>query len=42
VRLVDLTRFVCGPRRCFPVIGGMLVYQDTNHVTVAFNRTLGR
>jgi hypothetical protein len=41
VRVVDLTRFFCGPRRCFPVIGGVLVYKDENHLTPLFARTLG-
>jgi hypothetical protein len=41
VRSVDLTKFFCGPRRCFPVIGGVLVYKDENHLTPLFARTLG-
>ena len=41
VRLVDLTRFFCGRRRCYPVIGGVLVCKDSTHLTAAFSRTLG-
>jgi hypothetical protein len=41
VRVVDLSRFFCGARRCFPVIGGVLVYKDQNHLTPLFARTLG-
>ena len=41
VRVVDLSRFFCGPRRCFPVVGGVLVYKDQNHLTPLFARTLG-
>jgi hypothetical protein len=41
VRSVDLTKFFCGPRRCFPVVGGVLVYKDENHLTPLFARTLG-
>jgi len=38
---IDLTRFFCDDTRCFPVIGGLLAYQDITHVTPAFARTLG-
>jgi hypothetical protein len=41
VRGVDLTSFFCGPSRCFPVVGGVLVYKDENHLTPLFARTLG-
>ncbi len=40
-RLVDLTRFMCGRRRCFSVVGGALVHKDTNHLTREFAATLG-
>ena len=38
---VDLTDFFCGSRRCFPVVGGVLVYKDENHLTPLFAQTLG-
>lgn len=41
IRYVDLTDFFCDPKYCFPVIGGVLVHRDTNHMTVAFSTTLG-
>jgi hypothetical protein len=41
VHLVDLSRLFCGRRRCFPVIGGALVYKDGNHLTRVFAATLG-
>ena len=41
VRVVDLTRFFCDSRRCFPVIGGALVHKDDHHLTVVFASTLG-
>jgi hypothetical protein len=41
VRLVDLTRFFCDARRCFPVIGGALVNKDITHITAVFGATLG-
>jgi hypothetical protein len=41
VRVIDMTRFFCDTRRCYPVIGGVLVYKDENHMTPLFSRTLG-
>jgi hypothetical protein len=40
VVLLDLTRFFCSPRHCFPVIGGVLVQKDISHVTTTFMRTM--
>jgi SGNH domain-containing protein len=41
VGAVDLTRFFCGPRHCYPVIGGVLVHKDQHHITRAYSTTLG-
>ena len=41
VDVIDLTRFFCGARRCFPVVGGVLVHKDEGHITQLFGRTLG-
>ena len=41
VRVIDLTSFMCGPRQCYPVVGGVLVNRDTNHLSQAFSATLG-
>lgn len=38
---VDLTKFFCGRRMCYPVIGGVLVRKDVDHVTSVFSTTLG-
>jgi hypothetical protein len=38
---VDLTRFFCDRATCYPVVGGVLVYHDQNHMTPLFARTLG-
>ena len=35
-----MSRFFCNSRRCFPVIGGVLVYADGNHMTPRVNLTL--
>ena len=40
-RVVDLTRQFCGRRHCFPVVGGVLVHRDVDHLTQLFARTLG-
>jgi peptidoglycan/LPS O-acetylase OafA/YrhL len=40
VRTVDLTRFFCGRRRCYPVIGGALVFKDPTHLTPVYARSL--
>jgi hypothetical protein len=41
VRAIDLTRFMCGRTRCFPVVGGVLVHKDIGHLTRVFSTTLG-
>ena len=41
VRVLDLTPFICGARRCYPVVGGALVHKDGGHITQVFSRTLG-
>jgi len=41
VRTVDLTRYFCGPHRCYPVIGGALVLRDQHHMTATYAATLG-
>jgi hypothetical protein len=41
VGTIDLTRLLCDPRQCFPVIGGALVYKDVHHFTSVFATTLG-
>ena len=37
---VDLTSFFCDGTLCFPVVGGVLVYLDSNHLTPRFVSTL--
>lgn len=41
VHLIDMTKWFCGSKRCYPVIGGALTHKDTSHQTQVFNRTLG-
>jgi hypothetical protein len=40
-RLVDLTPFFCDAVKCYPVVGGVLVHKDVNHLTRHFAETLG-
>ena len=40
VHLVDLTDAFCDARYCPAVIGNVLVYADSNHMTPTFARTL--
>jgi len=41
VHAIDLSRFFCDARLCFPVIGGAAVYKDFDHITAVYARTLG-
>lgn len=41
VRVVDLTRQFCDTARCYPVIGGVYVYRDADHLNRVFSATLG-
>lgn len=40
VALVDMTRWFCDSRSCYPVIGGVLVHKDNTHITAAYGATL--
>jgi hypothetical protein len=41
-RTIDLSSHFCDARRCYPVVGGVLVHRDPDgHLTKAFARTLG-
>jgi hypothetical protein len=41
VRVIDLTPFFCDARNCFPVVGGVLVHKDADHLTQQFSASLG-
>lgn len=41
VGVVDLRRFFCNARVCPPVIGGVLVHKDNNHLTTQFTISIG-
>lgn len=38
--LISFTPQFCSRRFCFPVVGGVLVHKDTNHIGQLFGRTL--
>ena len=40
VHTINLTDFICDTRSCFPVVGGVLVFKDNNHLTSVFARSL--
>lgn len=40
VSVLDLSDMVCDPQTCLPVVGGVIVYVDNNHLTATFVRTL--
>lgn len=40
VNVVDLTPFMCGRTYCVPVVGGVLVHKDGDHLSTEFARTL--
>ena len=40
VHLIDLTDSICPTERCAPVIGGVLIYRDSSHLTATYVTTL--
>jgi peptidoglycan/LPS O-acetylase OafA/YrhL len=38
--LVDMNDYICAPRTCEAVVGNILVYQDSNHLTATYTRSL--
>ncbi|MCL2850305.1 MAG: acyltransferase, partial [Micrococcales bacterium] len=40
VSVLDLSDMVCDPQHCLPVVGGVIVYFDDNHMSATFARTL--
>lgn len=41
VAVVDLSDFMCDDELCYPVVGGVLVNKDSNHLSREFSTTLG-
>jgi hypothetical protein len=40
VPVVDMTSLICGRLACPPVVGNVLVYLDTRHLTQSYSQTL--
>jgi peptidoglycan/LPS O-acetylase OafA/YrhL len=40
VKPIDVTRYICDPSKCFPVVGGALVFKDIHHLTSVFAESL--
>jgi hypothetical protein len=40
VNVIDMNDYICRPRVCPPVVGGILVYQDGHHLTKTFAQSL--
>jgi hypothetical protein len=40
-QVIDLTDYFCDLDRCYPVVGGALVYKDISHMTTVFGTSLG-
>jgi hypothetical protein len=40
-RVIDLTRRFCDATRCYPVVGGVYIHKDDNHMNAVFAATLG-
>lgn len=38
--VIDMSRYFCRSGRCYPVVGGILVYADGSHQTPQFNLTV--
>ncbi len=40
VRLVDLNEAICPQKKCYPVIGNIVVWRDTHHLTATYVKSL--
>ena len=41
LHVIDLVERFCSLKRCFPVVGGVLVFKDLHHFTLPWAETLG-
>ncbi len=41
IKTIDMSSFFCSREKCFPVVGGALVYKDISHLTDVFASSLG-
>lgn len=40
VFLADFNNYICGPEKCDPVVGNLIVYRDKHHLTAQYSKTL--
>jgi hypothetical protein len=40
VPVIDMNSLICGPSKCAPVVGNVLVYLDSHHLTESYGTTL--
>jgi hypothetical protein len=40
VDLIDMNSLICGPVECRPVVGNVVVYRDSHHLTSTYSRSL--
>jgi hypothetical protein len=40
VPVIDMNRFICGPKECTPVVGNVLVYFDGRHLTASYSKSM--
>jgi len=39
VPVIDMNRLICGPRECSPIVGNVLVFFDSHHMTASYSLT---
>jgi peptidoglycan/LPS O-acetylase OafA/YrhL len=40
VRVIDMNPSICGPKQCAPVVGNVVVYRDSHHLTSTYSLTM--
>src|SRR5262245_29277206 len=40
VKLIDMNDAICGPETCWPIVGNVLVWRDSDHLTASYARTM--
>ncbi|MDR7346949.1 hypothetical protein J2S62_001206 [Enteractinococcus fodinae] len=42
VDTVDMSDALCSPEACAPVVGGVIVWRDSHHITATYAETLAQ
>jgi peptidoglycan/LPS O-acetylase OafA/YrhL len=40
VPVINMDNLICGKKKCLPIVGNVLVYQDSHHLTSTYTQTL--